>query len=306
MNEKIRVPVLLGPTASGKTAIALALAEKYNLKIISCDSRQIYQFMNVGTAKPSADDLARVKHYLIDCIKPSEFYSAFRFAEDAADIIRKEIDSGSDILICGGTGLYFKCLSEGIGPQEEADPIIREELTKRAESCGSKGLHDELMEKDPLSGKKIHANDLQRILRALGVFYQTGKPISSLQNETKKQSEFSFEVIKLNMDRNMLYERINNRVDSMIKNGLIDEFQSLVAMGYGESTPGLQTVGYRELFPCFKNEYTLDTAIEKIKQNTRRFAKRQITWFSHQTSGITIDSISFHDTIKQIDKMIKI
>lgn len=301
MNNSINtVPVIVGPTACGKSDFAMRIAQEMDYEIISCDSRQIYKGMNIGTAKPEKVQLSNVKHHLIDIIDPSEEYSAYRFSNNAGEIIQKCIDEGRNVIVCGGTGLYFKTLSEGIGPQEQSDPQYRNELTQRGNLIGSTVLHEELKKVDPVSAQKIHENDLQRIVRALAFFRQTGKPFSLLKQELKLPSKFDFKVIKLTLERTELYKRINNRVLDMIKNGLLDEFKGLLKRGFNELSPGMQCVGYRELFPYNRNEYNLEVAIDKIQQNTRRYAKRQQTWFLHQTNGTDFDRSKGYDAFREI------
>lgn len=296
--SSIKVPVILGPTAIGKSAMALEIAERFNWEILSCDSRQVYRKMNIGTAKPSPDQLARVPHWLIDILDPSEGYSAFGFAKEALQIIRKQASCGKTVLICGGTGLYFKCLSEGIVVPVDSDPLIREKLMKEAQIDGVSALYNQLRINDPDSAAKIHPNDLQRIVRALTVYYQTGIPFSKIRREKKAAEDLEFKVIKLTCDRQWLYERINNRVTEMIKNGLWDEFLGLIKQGYHENSPGLQCVGYKELFAHYEGKCSISEAIAFIQQNTRRYAKRQITWFTHQAPGTIFDISVGYTTIR--------
>jgi len=287
--RSIKVPVILGPTAIGKSAMALEIAEKLQWEILSCDSRQVYRKMNIGTAKPSPSQLARVPHWLIDTLDPSESYSAFGFTKDALQIIRSRAASGKTVMICGGTGLYFKCLSEGIVAPVDSDPLVREKLMKEAQNDGVSALYNQLMINDPDSAAKIHANDLQRIVRALTVFYQTGIPFSKIRREKKRAEDLEFKVVKLTCDRQWLYERINNRVIEMFDNGLWDEFLGLIKQGYHEKSPGLQCVGYKELFAHYKGKCSISEAIALIQQNSRRYAKRQNTWFTHQVPGTIFD-----------------
>lgn len=288
-NRLLRIPVITGPTASGKSAIAQVLAEEMGWDIISCDSRQIYREMNIGTAKAITEERAKVHHWLLDIIDPSEAYSVYRFIDDASNILRKLKEQNRVGLVCGGTGLYLRGLLEGAGLEEQSDLTLRAELTLRAQLEGCVSLHNELRLKDPASAEKFHANDVQRVIRALSVYYQTGIPISELHKLSKKQTEFEFVVVKITSDRDKLYEKINKRVDDMVESGLYDEFRALVSRGYGDSSPGMHCVGYKEFFAVEKNECSFNTAVELIKRNTRRFAKRQITWFSHQQFGIEID-----------------
>lgn len=287
---KIKVPVILGPTAIGKSAVALEIAEKLQWEILSCDSRQVYRKMNIGTAKPSPSQLAKVTHWLVDILDPGESFSAFGFTKEALQIIKNRAACGKTVLICGGTGLYFKCLSEGIAAPVDSDPIIREKLIKEAQNEGVSALYNKLLINDPDSAAKIHPNDLQRIVRALTVYYQTGIPFSKIRREKSAAEDLEFKVVKLTCDRQWLYERINNRVIEMINNGLWDEFLGLIRQGYDEKSPGLQCVGYKELFAHYNGSCSISDAIALIQQNSRRYAKRQITWFTHQVHGTIFDA----------------
>jgi tRNA dimethylallyltransferase len=285
---RIKVPVLLGPTASGKTAVALQIAESTGWEIISCDSRQVYRFMDIGTAKPCREDLDRVRHWLIDILDPAEQYSAAAFANDALNVIRTRAAEGKVTIVCGGTGLYFESLRKGIGPQVASDPLVRDTLTKRAAEEGSAALHRELCEKDPEAAATIHANNVQRVVRALAVWYQTGKTISELKRLAVPPEDIEFTVVALMPQREFLYERINSRVEEMARRGLWEEFMALRGRGYDERTPGLRCVGYQELFAVERGTKSMKDAVEMIKQNSRRYAKRQITWFRmHNRESMT-------------------
>jgi tRNA dimethylallyltransferase len=285
---RIKVPVLLGPTASGKTAAALLIAESAGWEIISCDSRQIYRFMDIGTAKPDREELGRVRHWLIDILDPAEQYSAAAFAGDALNVIRTRAAEGKVTLVCGGTGLYFESLRKGLGPQAASDPLVRDALAQRAAEEGSAALHRELCEKDPEAAGAIHANNVQRVVRALAVWYQTGKTISALKRLAVPPEDMEFTVAVLMPERDSLYERINSRVDEMARRGLWEEFIALRERGYDERTPGLRCVGYQELFAVERGTTSMKDAVAMIKQNSRRYAKRQITWFRmHNRESMT-------------------
>lgn len=282
---KIRVPVLLGPTASGKSSIALSVCGRLGFEMLSCDSRQIYRGMDIGTAKPPAADRARVRHWMIDIIDPDVRYSAHEFGREAARIIRERAAQGKRVLVCGGSGLYFQALSRGLGPQVAEDPEVREKYRAMAQEQGRQAVFDELAAVDPVSAAASHAGNLQRNIRALEVFHATGKPLSRLKNLAVPPGDLEFDVVLLSLDRETLYRRIDARVDDMMKRGLLDEFHSLVRRGYNERSPGMLCVGYREFFAFEKREATLDKTVEKIRQDTRNYAKRQITWFRHQARG---------------------
>ena len=288
--EKTRVPVLLGPTASGKSDAALHACGRLGCEIVSCDSRQIYRKMDIGTAKPTQEESGRVRHWMIDIIGPDKKYSAFNYAQDAAAIIRERAAAGGRVLVCGGSGLYFQCLSQGIGPQVAEDKELREHYRALAEKQGPDRVYAELAAVDPVAASQSHASNLKRNIRALEVFHSTGIPFSELKKRMSPPDDFVFDIMVLSMPREELYSRINARVDDMIKKGLWDEFLSLRSQDYDRSSPGLFCVGYRELFDVEEKKATLAGAVEKIKQNTRNYAKRQITWFKHQVKGRELEA----------------
>ncbi|MDR2577837.1 MAG: tRNA (adenosine(37)-N6)-dimethylallyltransferase MiaA [Chitinispirillales bacterium] len=281
--EKIKIPVILGPTAAGKTDFAMRAAGAFGYEVLSCDSRQIYRHMNIGTAKPSVEERARIRHWLVDILDPSEPYSAFTFAGDALRVIRELRDSGKKVLICGGTGLYYHILANGAAPLDGADLELRGELQDEAREFGSARLHERLKAADPAAASRIHPNDLQRLLRALDVFYRKGQPLSLLQEDAgNPPGDIEFRTVIVSRPREILYDRINSRVDAMFEQGLLDEFFALRRMGYGADSPGMVCVGYRELFGVERGEIDVGQAAELIKRNTRRYAKRQMTWFRNK------------------------
>ena len=295
----VPVAVILGPTAAGKSSVALALARKYGWEIISCDSRQLYRGMDIGTAKPSPEERTAVPHWLIDHLDPSEEYSAWRFADEAAAIIRERAKAGKKVVICGGTGLYFRALQTGQTERVPSDPAVRKQLADFVLQQGSAVLHRELTAVDPVTASHLHPNDTQRIIRALALYRQTGKTIADYSGEENPPFDMRFTVVKLAMDRSLLYERINRRVEEMRNRGLRGEFLHLRKAGYDRYSPGMQSVGYKELFEVEEGRSTMDDAAELIKRNTRRYAKRQITWLAHKVEGITVDAA---DPAEQIDK----
>ena len=287
--DKIRVPVLLGPTAAGKTDLALKLASDLDMEIVSCDSRQIYRLMDVGTAKPTADQRRLVRHWMIDIADPDMEFSCFRFSRDAAMIIRRRAEAGKRMLICGGSGLYFKSLCNGLGPEVGAYPEIREKYREQARRLGNQSVFDELARIDPCAAAGSHPSNIKRNIRALEVYRATGLTLSELKKQARPPVDIEFFTMICAMPRQQLYQRINRRVDIMVKNGLGEEFSRLREKGYDCSAPGMQCVGYRELFAVENNEIDFAGAIEKIKRNTRNYAKRQITWFRHQVKGGEVD-----------------
>lgn len=276
-----RVIVIVGPTASGKTNLSIELAKRMNGEIISADSMQIYKYMDIGTAKPTKEEMQDISHYLIDEVLPNEDFNVVRFKELAEKYIDNIIEKGKQPIVAGGTGLYISSLINNINFSEsESDWELREALKKEAEEFGPEYLHKKLQEVDPNSALSIHPNNIKRVIRALEVYYQTQKPIS-YHNEMSRSipPKYQFVLVGLNMDRQVLYERINKRVDIMIQNGLVDEVKGLVDQGYADSIISMQGIGYKEILEFLRNNITLEQAIDNIKQGTRRYAKRQITWF---------------------------
>ncbi len=276
------VIVIVGPTCSGKTKLSLLLAELINSELISADSRQVFRFLDIGTAKPLKEELNRVKHHLVDKINPDQDYNASKFAIDAEEIIRKLFEQRKIPIVVGGSGLYVKALIDGISESADTNPELREELLTLRKKTGNDYLYNELKKVDKVSADKMLPQNWKRVIRALEVYRLTGKPIWQHYNnqENKTEKEFSFKQIGLNWGREILYKNIVARVDKMIENGLIDEVKSVLNMGYSGELNALNTVGYKEIIEYLNNQISLDRAIELIKRNTRRYAKRQMTWFN--------------------------
>ena len=269
--------VIVGPTAIGKSRLAIDIAEKLGTEIISCDSRQIYRELNIGTAKPTAEELNRIKHHFIGTVSIHDYYNASKFEVAALQAIDNIFKTQKVAIMVGGSGLYLDAVCNGIDDLPTIDAEIRSNLLKRYELEGIGPLRQELFKIDPIYSKSADIRNPKRVLKALEVFYMTGKPYSGFLTKEKKERNFSIYKIGLNCERSMLYNTINQRVDNMVKNGLIEEARQLYPFN---KLNALNTVGYKELFQYFSNEITLENAIEQIKQNTRRYAKRQITWFS--------------------------
>jgi tRNA dimethylallyltransferase len=284
---RIRVPVLLGPTASGKTDFALGLSQDLGLEIISCDSRQIYRFMNIGTAKPTGVQQGQVRHWMIDIINPEERFSCFQYARQTETMIRDGFSAGKSFLICGGSGLYYKGLSEGIAPTFPPSDEFRKKYREKAcRPTGAMEIYEELLAIDESTALSSSPSNIQRNIRALEIFWNSGIPQSQLKKQTQGPADIEFKVMVAALPREELYRRIDDRVDAMIKGGLNDEFKMLRAKGYDEFAPGLHSLGYKELFPVENNAMSLPRAVEIIKMKTRNYAKRQITWFKHQVRGV--------------------
>jgi tRNA dimethylallyltransferase len=278
--QKNKLIVICGPTGIGKTATAIEIAEAYSAEIIGADSMQIYRHMDIGTAKPTAAEQARVRHHMIDIIDPNTPFDAVRFAELARDTAAQLHERGILPLVVGGTGLYIKSFLYGMFESDPVDSKIRERLKKEAHDQGIALLHDRLKRCDPASAARLHPNDTYRILRALETFEATGKPISAYQN-THAFSGQHYDALKigLNMDRALLYERINQRVDAMIAAGFVDEVKKLLDAGYAADLKSMQSIGYRHIVDYLQGRLTREECSRTLKRDHRRYAKRQLTWF---------------------------
>ena len=269
--------VIVGPTAIGKTTLAIKLAQHYKTEIISADSRQFYMEMSIGTAKPSKEELKAAKHHLINSHSVVDQLNAGNFEKESIKIINELFVNHNHAILVGGSGLFINAVCNGFDPLPTASEEVRKILNKQFEDNGITYLQDKLKTVDPEYFSEVDINNPQRIIRALEVFESTGKTFSSLRTNYKKQRPFNIIKIGLNIDRDKLYQRINTRVDNMINMGLIAEVENLKAH---RDLNTLNTVGYSEIFEFLDNKCNKDEAIEKIKQNTRRFAKRQLTWFN--------------------------
>ncbi len=283
--EPKSVPIVCGPTGSGKTGVALALADQFPVEVVSADSRQIVRHLNIGTAKPTPDECNKVTFHLVDIIEPGERYSAFRFVEDANAAIAGILERGRTPLVVGGTGLYLRALTEGVVQIDNDDLAVREKLETEMEEIGPKAMHERLAGIDPLEAGKLHPNNRVRVIRALEIFHLTGRTKSELINTGGyAKSAFEFAYYCLLPDRQALYQAINARVDKMLSEGLLEELRLLVEEGRADSVRRAQVIGYSELLDFLDGGISLDEATARIKQNTRRYAKRQYTWFSRQAA----------------------
>lgn len=289
---KKQVIVICGPTASGKTSLGIELANKINGEIISCDSMQIYKYMDIGTAKPTNEEIMLAKHYLIDYVSPNIRYSVAEYKKDAEQVIEQIINNNKMPIIVGGTGLYLNSLIYGIEYLHiETDLNYRKELEDRVEKEGLNTLYYEAKKIDSNAVEKISINDKKRILRVLELYHSTGKTKTELEIESlKNEVKYDFKIFVLNMDREKLYDRINKRVDKMIENGLIEEVKNLLEK-YDEFPTAMQGLGYKEVVDYLENKLTKEEMIEKIKQESRRYAKRQITWFKSYKNAIWLDAL---------------
>jgi tRNA dimethylallyltransferase len=277
---KPKIVVILGPTAVGKSELALELAGQLNGEIVNADSLQVYRFMDIGTGKPTMAERARVRHHLIDVVKPDQEFNAAMFRHLASEVIHQIHARKRNPMVCGGTGLYLRALTRGLFEGPAQDVIFRSELEKEIAQSGLDSVYRRLAEIDPTVTSTIHPNDRSRTVRALEVYQLTGKPISQWQNEHRFQED-SFDVLKvgLTLDRAELYERINRRSAAMIQAGLLDEVRSLVARGYSLDLKPLGSVGYAQMGKVIRGALAIDAALEEMQQQTRHLAKRQLTWF---------------------------
>ena len=285
---KHKLFVILGPTAVGKTEISLALAEEIGAEIISADSMQVYRGMDIGTAKPTQEERARVPHHLIDVAEPWEEFSAGRYVSLADEAIADVTRRGKIPLVVGGTGMYVRALLEGIFEGPGADFKLREGLAE-TESGEPGALHKMLKNVDPRAAERIHPSDIRRIVRALEVYEKTGKTISENQSQWRGEGRYDYKIAGLTRPRPELYRRIDERVENMIKNGLLDEVKTLMENGCRPEMPSMQALGYKQLLAHLDGDLNLQTAIELIKRDTRRYAKRQYTWFNAQKNITWID-----------------
>ncbi|MBR6053003.1 MAG: tRNA (adenosine(37)-N6)-dimethylallyltransferase MiaA [Clostridia bacterium] len=291
---KNSVLAVVGPTASGKSALALRLAEKFGGEIVSCDSMQIYRGMDIGTAKPTPEERRRVPHHMIDVLDPDEPYSAADYGDEAARVASDILSRGKLPVFCGGTGLYLTAALTGRhGEAPPSDPVLRAELTERGKTEeGRVKLYEELAAVDPASAAATHRNNLRRVVRALEIYRLTGKPKSVFDQESRNCPP-RFDCLTLGLDfpeRGELYRRIDLRVDEMMKEGLFTEAKTLWEKGYlAPGTTAGQAIGYRQFLPCFSGELSAEQAAEEIKLATRRYAKRQLTWFRAQAGIVWLD-----------------
>lgn len=297
MREKPKVIVICGPTASGKTGLSIELAKQINGEIISADSMQIYQEMDIGTAKVTKEEMQGIKHYMIDVVSPTERYSVAEYKQEAEKAVEEILKKGKVPIIVGGTGLYVNSLIYNIQYEEiPLDEEYRKSLETRVEEEGLETLYKEASEIDPKAIEKISEQDQKRILRILEIYHQTGKTKTRLEEESRKEEpKYHYFVFGLAMDREKLYDRIEKRVDIMLEQGLVKEVEKLLEK-YTEFPTAMQGLGYKEVVDYLKGECTEEEMIDKLKQETRRYAKRQMTWFRK------IENIIWLDTAEGVQK----
>ncbi len=301
--------VLTGPTAVGKTKLSISLAKALNGEIISADSMQVYKYMDIGSAKITEKEMDGVPHHLIDVLSPFEEFHIVRFQELAKKAMEDIYNRGKTPVFVGGTGFYIQAITKDIDFTEgEEDKQYREELSRLAAEKGNEFLHEMLREVDKKSAEEIHANNVKRVIRALEFYKENGFPISQ-HNEEQKQNEtpYNLAYFVLNAPRDLLYERIDRRVDEMMENGLVKEVQKLKDMGCRREMTSMQGLGYKEILSFLDGEIPLDEAVRILKRDTRHFAKRQLTWFRRESDVIWVDKDKFSfDEEKILEYMLSV
>ena len=301
MNKR-KLVILTGPTAVGKTALSVDLAREIGGEIISADSMQVYQYMDIGSAKINKDEMQDIPHYLVGVLDPKEDFNVYLFQKMAKEALEKIYEKGRIPILVGGTGFYIQSVLYDIDfTENDSDTPYRAELEKLAEEKGAEYLHQMLREVDEVSADNIHANNVKRVIRALEYYKLTGAPISEHnQTEREKESPYDFNYFVLNDDRAKLYERIEQRVDKMVTDGLIEEVQKLKDMGLDRTYVSMQGLGYKEILAYLEGEYDLERALYLIKRDTRHFAKRQLTWFRREREVQFINKPDFDNDNRKI------
>ena len=288
--------VLTGPTAVGKTSLSISLAKAVNGEIISADSMQVYKGMDIGSAKIRKEEMQGVTHYLVDILEPEEEFHIVKFQELAKAALEEIYAKGKIPILVGGTGFYIQAVTRDIDfTQAEQETSYREELEQFAKEKGAEYLHEKLREVDSKSAENIHANNVKRVIRALEFYHQNGTPISEQNEEQKQQtSPYNLAYFVLTAPREILYERIDRRVDQMMEEGLLEEVKSLRERGCHRGMVSMQGLGYKEILAYLEGEYPLEEAVRILKRDTRHFAKRQLTWFRREQDVIWVDKEQFH------------
>ena len=286
MAESSTIPIICGSTGSGKTGVAVELAASFPIEVVSADSRQIIKHLDIGTAKPTSEECNKVRFHLVDLIEPGEAYSAYRFVDDACAALADIIGRNRSPVLVGGTGMYLRALTDGVVEIDNEDTTIREQLRDEMTRIGPQAMYDQLARVDPTEAARLHPNNQVRVIRALEIYRLTGRPKSDLlARAAHRKGDYNFEFFCLLPDRQELYAAIDRRVDQMMAAGWLAELERLVDAGLGQAIRKARVIGYGELLRFMDGELTLEAAVDLIKQNTRRYAKRQYTWFRNQISG---------------------
>ena len=278
------VHIVCGPTASGKTAYGIDLALKNRGEVVNYDSMQVYKYLDIGTGKPTSDEMQGIPHHLMSVLEPDEFYSVAKYKEDAVNAIQEILARGSTPIVVGGTGQYVSALMDNISYAEmETDGDLRAELQQQAASQGTQAIYDRLVELDPDAAKRLSQADTKRIIRALEIKLTTGRSILDIEAESRRvESPYQFEVHMIDMPREQLYDRINRRVDLMVERGLIEETRMFMSWNLPETCPCAKAIAYKEMAAYIRGEQSLEEAKDYLKQKTRNYAKRQLTWFRNK------------------------
>lgn len=299
-----RVVVIVGSTCSGKTKLGIKLAEELNSEIISADSRQIFKHLTIGTAKPSKKELSQIKHHFIDTLEPSENYNVGLYEKDALKVIDELSTKNKIPIIVGGSGLYIKAIVDGI-VDIDSDEELREQLLEERGKYGNEFLYNKLKQIDKKAAETMLPQNWKRVIRAIEVYHLTGKSILEIHEMQKRNLNYSFYQFGLNWEREILYKNIEKRVEDMIESGLVDEVKNILKLGYDKKLNALNTVGYKEIISYLENEISLERAVELMKRNTRRFAKRQMTWFRKDKRINWIDIKSENDILSAKEQILK-
>jgi tRNA dimethylallyltransferase len=300
--KKPKVIVICGPTGIGKTSVGIELAEKFGGEIVSADSMQIYRYMDIGTAKPTVEEKRRIPHHMIDIVDPDEDYDAVQFSKQARAIIAELHNRDRLPFVVGGTGFYIKALLHGIFQSEPVNPQIRNRLKQESEENGSDFLFERLKEIDPSAAGRIHPNDSYRIIRALETIESSGKTISEHhQNHGFADDPFTALKIGLQLDRQNLYARIDERVDLMIEAGIVEEVTKLLEMGYTAELKSMQSIGYRHVVEFLEEKLSWDECVRTLKRDTRRFAKRQFTWFGADRQNYWYEPDQLNEIVRLVE-----
>jgi len=289
---KPKILIIVGPTSSGKKKLSLKAAQRFSGEIVNADSRKAYRYMDIGTAKPSLETRKRIPHHLIDIVDPDEPFSAGEWVKRTSVTVEKIVDRGMVPIISGGTGFYIRAFRDGLTEGITPDPEVRKRLEQEVASNGTVAMYRKLAAVDPERSSELHEQDTFRVMRALEIYHSSGRTFTDIRQDSKfTGGDYDYFTIGINMPRSELYERINERVDNMISQGLVDEVKSILEKGYSRELPALDTVGYKEWFPFFDGNKTFEYCMESVKKDTRRYAKRQLTWFRAEADIQWVDAL---------------
>jgi len=301
-----RVLIIVGPTAVGKTEVALWLAESISTEIVSADSRQVYRYLDIGTAKPTLEERGRVPHHFIDIRDPDHYYSAGEYGREARQCIAELRQRGTAPIVVGGSGFYIRALVDGLFAPRISNPAVKGKWRMRIQNEGNEAVFSYLQQIDPRTAEHLHPNDTQRIVRALEVYELSGQVISQFRQGNEEPASFRPVFVGLRRNRKMLYERIERRVEQMLDSGLVDEVKALQKKGWGSELNALRTVGYQEMFAFLDGQYSYEEMVQKIKTSSRQYAKRQMTWFGKdkRIHWLEMDDRAIGDVVEEIRSLL--